>query len=152
MISLQQLASLCTAWWKQITWGVDLLRNGFIFKAVGKDPITKEFSLLVGSLEWACGGVDNFAEGLLPTVVLPAFSPSPLPQDPGFCGFIRAKEGPHHLQLHKGPFQAQRPAMSGGPGGQGRLTWRLRIVGCCGETALKEGRSSVRVVWPEVAT
>ena len=51
------------------------------------------------------------------------------PRDPVFCGFIRAKEAPHPVQLGECPFQAQHPAMSGGQGGPGRVTRRLRLVG-----------------------
>lgn len=50
-------------------------------------------------------------------------------RDPVFCGFIRAKEGPHQVQLDECPFQAQHPAMSGGQGGPGTVTQRLRLVG-----------------------
>lgn len=54
----------------------------------------------------------NFAGALLPPSNLPAFALSPLPQDPCFCGFFRAEEGPQHPGLHC-PSQAQRPAVSG---------------------------------------
>ena len=58
------------------------------------------------------------------------------PRDPIFCGFIRAKEAPHPVQLGECPFQAQHPAMSGGQGGPGRVTRRLRLVGGSVEKSL----------------
>lgn len=75
------------------------------------------------------GGVNNFAEGLLPASVLPAFSLPLLPQGPCFLWFHQSKGRTPQVQLDECPFQAQHPAMSGGQGGPGTVTQRLRLVG-----------------------
>lgn len=50
---------------RPIMWGVDPVRNILTFKTVGKSFTTKEFSVLVESLELVCGWVDNCAGALL---------------------------------------------------------------------------------------